>query len=128
MRELLIKFDGTEYRCRASYDVIMHVENKVILSELAGRLATGAASGNVPFSHIVWVMFCLLKAAGAPVLTADDVWEKTKANQLDQDTLQAVMFFIVGEVFGVGPEEELPGHDAEEDGDGKKPEAATPSR
>lgn len=103
MHEVLLEYSGVEYRCRVTYDVAMHIENKVVLTELAERVV----SGNTPNSHVVWCLYCLLRAAGAPVATAGDVWEEVKHDRVEHDTIVSVLHFIIEEVFGVGPTESL---------------------
>jgi hypothetical protein len=102
MRELLMKWGGSDYRCRVSHDVIMQIENKVTLQGLASKITSN--SDDIPTSHVAWVYYCLLKSAGAPV-TTDDVWLAVKDQKADPSTLEAVMGFIFAEVYGVGPED-----------------------
>lgn len=106
MRELMLKWDGTEYRCRISHDVVMHIENKLTIQSLGRRLAEGGAAGDVPTSHVAWLLFCVLRAAGAPV-TSEMVWETVRGNELDPETLTTVLSFVFEETYGVGPEEAL---------------------
>ena len=103
--ELRLKWKGVDLRCRTTMDVIMHIEDRVTLSELAHRSVTGAAKGAIPSSHIAWVMFCLLQSAGA-VCTLDDVWESVKSNETDVTELSKVIQFVISEVYGVGPEDD----------------------
>ena len=103
MNELLLKWDGKEYRCKVTHDLIMMIENKVVLQDLAMRFANGAQSGAVPTSHIAWLYYCVLRGAGAPV-TSDMVWDNVRQNEADQDSLNNVIQFLFAEVFGVGPE------------------------
>lgn len=107
MRELLLKWEGTEYRCRVTHDLIMQIENKVVLQELAQRLTNGAESLNFPMSHISWLFYCVLRSAGAPV-TTEGVWTTVRDNSTDPETLNTLIGFIYAEVYGVGPAEELP--------------------
>lgn len=104
MPELILNWKGKPYRCRTSMDVIMHIEDKVTLSELAFRAANGAQKGNVPMSHITWVMYCLLVGAGAAV-TLDRLWQSIKENETDIEDLTKVISFVIAEVYGVGPED-----------------------
>lgn len=102
MRELLMKWDGAEYRCRVTHDVIMQIENKVVLHDLAQKLTND--SNGVPTSHIAWVYYCLLKSSGAAV-DSESVWCAIKSSESDNATLEAVMGFIFAEVYGTGPED-----------------------
>ena len=119
MRELILSWRGEEYRCQITHDTIMHIENKVMLTEIAQRTMEGSADGNVPTSHIVWVFYCLLRSGGA-VVDREELWEMCKRGEIKNDTISEVMGFLIGEVFGVGPEdiESLP--ETEEGSDGKK--------
>lgn len=106
MRELLLEWGGQEYRCRPTYDVIMHIENRVNLAELGQRMAAGYEANNYPISHVSWLMYCLLKSGGAPA-TAEQVWDLVKSNKCPPDTLGKTIGFLIEEVFGIGPEEEI---------------------
>lgn len=112
---LLLSWRGVEYRCRTTLDVIMHIEDKVTLSQLAYRSVTGAQDGGIPSSHIAWVYYCLLRGAGAQ-LTPDDVWQHIKSDSSSVDQVAEVIRFVIAEVYGVGPEEP----DDIDTGDGEK--------
>jgi hypothetical protein len=120
VRELLIEFDGAEYRCRASYDVIMHVEDRVTLATLASRVAAGAQTGDVPMSHVAWVYYCLLHGAGAPV-AMQDVMDAVAEDKTTGESIQAVLAFILAEVFGTGPAETVQGVEEPDEAAVKKP-------
>lgn len=103
MPELIFKWDDADYRCRVTHDVIMHIENKVTLGELAQRVLTASIEGNhLPSSHISWIAYCLLKGAGAPV-TSEMVWEKMKTGE-QQEMGVNVVNFLMAEVYGIAPE------------------------
>jgi hypothetical protein len=120
MRELTLTYGGAEYRCRTTYDVLMHIEDRVTLATLAARVAAGAESGNVPMSHIAWVYFCLLQGGGAPV-AMQDVMDSVAQDKTTGTAIEAVLAFILAEVFGTGPAETVQGAE-EPDADAiKKP-------
>ena len=127
MRELVLEYDDVEYRCRVSYSVVMAIENKVTLTELADRVAAGAAQGNVPVSHVVWCLYCLLQGAGCAVATVDEVFERVKTDKVPQATIVTTLDFILREVFGVGPNETLPNADEVEPATAEKKTAMNTS-
>lgn len=102
--ELILKWRGVDYRCRATMDTIMHIEDKVTLSQLAYRSVTGAQNGGIPSSHVAWVYYCLLRGAGAQ-LSQEDVWQYVKTDSEAFNQIAEVIKFIIAEVYGVGPEE-----------------------
>lgn len=117
MPELLLTWNGIEYRCRTSFDVIMHIEQKIALGELASRAVDASVNGrHMPSSHIAWVFYCLLRGAGAPV-SQDDVWGKVKSGD-STATIVKVIEFIIAEVYGTSPAEKA--EDDEEGDDEKK--------
>lgn len=117
MPELILKWEGKDYRCRVTMDVIMHIENKITLGDLASRAMDASINGgHTPSSHISWVMYCLLVGGGASV-TADSVFAAIKSCKSGDSTEQAIIStvqFVIGEVYGTGPEE------PEEDSGGEK--------
>ena len=105
MRELLLKWEGVEYRCKVTHDLIMMIENKVVLQDLANRFVAGCDTGAFPTSHIAWLYYCVLKGSGAPV-TSEMVWDSIRSNKADSESLMNVINFLISEVFGAGPESE----------------------
>lgn len=101
---LLLSWKGAEYRCRTTMDVIMRIEDKVTLSELAQRAMSGSEKGVIPRSHFAWVMFCLLNSGGASV-TPEQVWESIKTGESTIEELLVVIQFVIAEVYGTGPED-----------------------
>lgn len=120
MRELTLTYSGTEYRCRTTYDVLMHIEDRVTLATLAARVAAGAESGNVPMSHVAWVYFCLLQGGGAPV-SPQDVMDAVAQDKTTGEAIESVLAFVLAEVFGTGPAETVQGAEEPDEGDIKKP-------
>ena len=120
MREFTLTYGGSEYRCRASYDVLMDIENKVIISSLAHRIFKGALNGEIPDSHVNWVLTCLLNGAGANV-DPQKLFDDVACGNVSDATITAAMHFIIGQVYNVGPVETMPNaEDFDEDVDGEK--------
>lgn len=106
MPGLTIEFSGSEYRCSASLNVIMQIEDKVVLSDIASRIQNAAVNGSgIPSSHIAWIVYCLLRGAGA-LVTSEQVWKAVTAGDIGDSTIIDVCRFIIAEVYGVGPENE----------------------
>ena len=102
---LTLTWGGVDYRCRTTMDVIMRIEDEVTLSELAFRINDAALNNKaIPSSHCTWVMYCLLKGAGATV-SKEAVWEAVKTGGVGQDVIIEVCKFIMAEVYGTGPDE-----------------------
>lgn len=118
MRELILTWKGEEYRCKVTHETIMHIEDKVILTQLAQRFAEGASEGHIPTSHIAWLYYCLLRSGGA-LVQQEEVWNLVKTNKTDPDTLNRVVSFLIEEVFGVVPDDMI------EDENAKKPDGVT---
>jgi hypothetical protein len=97
---LRISYEGTEYECRPDMRTLMMVEERVLLHKLASSITRGF--DEVPMTHLIWVMYCLLYCAGARV-TADDVREALLANKLDAGVVIDVAKWIVAEVYGPAP-------------------------
>jgi len=109
---LSVAFQGRHYDCRPTMRCLMLIENEVPLQRLA-RVIT-LHPDDIPISHICWVIYCLLKTAGAPV-EPDDVLAAIKNGDLPDDVSASVMRFVLAEVFGTGPEKPI-----ETGGDGSK--------
>lgn len=99
MPSLAITWDGKEYRCKATMDVLMHIEDKITISSLA----TKAASGDIPSVHVSWVFYCLLVGAGVQT-TPEAVWDAMKVGNMPTSEIVGVCTFLISEIYGVGPE------------------------
>lgn len=100
-----VTWQGRHYECRPTMRCVMLIENEVPLQRLARVIMT--TPQDIPISHICWVVYCLLKTAGAPV-EPDDVFEAMKNGELPDDTSADIMRFVMAEVFGTGPEKPAP--------------------
>lgn len=120
MRELTLTYNDVEYRCRTTYEVLMRIEDKVTLTALATRIADGAATGDVPVSHVTWVLYCLLESGGCRA-TRQDVFDAVAAGDVAQSDVEDVIGFVLAEVFGVGPSETMLGAEEPSEDDVKKP-------
>jgi hypothetical protein len=99
--ELYLTWDDVEYRCRINMDMLTQIEQRVALQALARDIVFDA--NNVKVSNVAWVIYCLLRAAGAPV-TADDIWQGMKSDALSDEDVSSVMKFVITEIYGGGPE------------------------
>ncbi len=108
-----VAWQGRHYECRPTMRALMLIENEVPLQRLARIIATDPK--NIPISHICWVVYGLLKAAGATI-EPDDVLEAVKRGELPDSTSADIMRFVLAEVFGTGPENPV-----KPDGSKKKP-------
>lgn len=99
--ELVVSFGGTEYRCAVTFEVMAHIEQRVVLQQLAETITS--APEELKHTEVVWLFYCLLHAAGCAA-TPNEVWQAVRAAELGEDQIAAVMGFVVGEVYGVGPE------------------------
>lgn len=115
--ELYLTWRDTEYRCRVNMDVLTQIEQRVALQKLAQDIVFDAA--NIKVSHVAWVIFCILRGAGASV-TADEVWQAMKDNQLSDKDVADVMQYVIAEIFGSGPEKTGKKQKAQAKGKGKK--------
>jgi len=111
-RTLVIEWDGEEYRCLPDFAVLMRIEERVLLHQLASTIVLDAAK--IPPTHLQWVMYCLLHAAGATLvdqrgraraITAEDVHEAVKHGRLPISAMSDVATWLVSEVFGTGPDD-----------------------
>ena len=109
-----VAWKGRHYECRPTMRALILIENEVPLQRMA-RVITKDPR-DIPISHICWVMYGLLKAAGAPV-EPDDVLELVKNGELTEETSANVIRFVLAEVFGTGPEQPV----KSEGGSKKKP-------
>lgn len=110
--EVRLTWGGQEYACRPDMRTLMMIEEQVLLHKLASKIIRGA--DEIPSSHLVWVIYCLLFQAGARV-TADEVYQATFDGALGADTMLDVASWIVAEVYGVTPK-----HREEDDEDAEK--------
>lgn len=104
--ELELSWDGATYRCRPTFDCLAQIEQKVALQRLAYVVAFDR--DNIPMTHISWVMYCLLKDAGAPV-TPDGVWNAIRTQDISTGDLSDVMRFVIQETYGVSAESQPQG-------------------
>lgn len=100
--EIRITWGGEEYACRPTMRVLMMVEEQVLLHKLASRIIRGA--DEIPTTHLIWVIYCLLYNAGARC-TADDVHEACMDGRLNADVMLSVAEWIVAEVYGARPKD-----------------------
>jgi len=116
---LEIEWKGEEYRCYPSMRCLMMIEERVTLHRLAERLISGGE--NVPTTHLLWCVVCLLKCAGARVRD-EDVMAASKDGSLPPETLLNVAKWLIAETYGTGPEpvedDELEKEDEDEPGKG----------
>lgn len=98
--QLRISYGGTEYACRPDMRTLMMIEERVLLHKLASALVRGF--DEVPATHLIWVVYCLLFCAGARV-TADEVRQNIIAGHMDAKTLAEVVQWIISEVYGPAP-------------------------
>lgn len=61
--ETVVTWQGVDYTCKATFDLINSIENKVSL----GRLISRVADNDIPLSHLSLVLGTLLRAAGCRV-------------------------------------------------------------
>lgn len=99
--ELFLTWEGREYRCRPTMDVVTHIEQRVPLQKLAFTVVRDPES--VPISHVAWVIYCLLHGAGAPC-SADQVWQAMRTQELSTQDVTATLQYVIQEIYGVGPE------------------------
>lgn len=110
-RTVTIQWRGREYVCRPTFEALMRIEERVPIHVLAGRVQTNPTG--IPWTHVQWVLYCLLHAAGAQAeddgvlrpISAPDVFEDAASGGLDLSELSKVVLWLLGHVFGVGPKE-----------------------
>lgn len=114
--ELRLTWEGREYSCRPDMRALVMIEERVLLHQLARKVLSGA--DQIPMTHLVWVVYCLLYTAGARC-TADDVYEAVSTERLSAETMMLVAQWIVEEVYGPGPRK----REEDEEPEPGKPEA-----
>lgn len=62
---MTVAWKGRQYECRPTMRCLMTIENEVPLQRLAKVITLNP--DNIPISHICWVIYGLLKHAGAPI-------------------------------------------------------------
>jgi hypothetical protein len=76
-RELTISWRGEEYKFVPSMQLMRSIEETVSFPDIASR----TAEGKPPFSHISFVVWKMLKAAGAKVTEGDVYFEISSGKQ-----------------------------------------------
>lgn len=110
-REVTIKWEGAEYQVVPSMRVLRQIEsNGISLTDIAFRTSKGSA----PVSHIAYVLSVLLKSAGAPRASEDEVYAAIMTGS-ERDATQLVSAVL--EAFNPAPND-----------DGKKPAARQSGR
>lgn len=91
-KEIMLKWNGAEYRVTPTMRVINSIENEVSLALLAYRVQ----SGNPPLSHLATVIAHLLRAAGASVQD-DEVYQEIMTG--DAESVQGLTATVLEGVF-----------------------------
>lgn len=102
--QLFLTWNGQEYACAVTMQVRMQIEQNVLLHKLAATVFADPTCNSVPGSHVAWVIFCLLRGAGAPVASSQQVYDAMEAEQLSAEDISAVLEFAIAETWGSGPE------------------------
>lgn len=72
-RDVVLNWHGTEYTVTPTLRLLRRIENNdVSLTDIAVRTARGQA----PISHIAYVLSVLLKEAGAPHCSEEEVYQE----------------------------------------------------
>lgn len=110
---LRISYGGVEYECTPDMRALMMIEERVLMHKLASAIVRGP--NEIPATHLIWVVYCLLYCAGCRC-TADDVREASIEGTLSAETLVEVARWLIAEVYGPAPRKS---EDDEEDEPGK---------
>jgi len=96
--ELQLEWKDERFRCRATFDVLAQIEQKVALQKLAYTIVYDR--DQVPMTHVAWVFYCLLHNAGANC-TPEQVWDGIRKGSVGTDELSSVMRFVIQETYEI---------------------------
>lgn len=102
-KDILMEWKGVEYTVKPSMRLMQDIEQKFSISRVAHRIT----QGDVPLSHMAYIVGTMLRSAGADV-TDDDVFSELMLGdaQVVQDMVIALIsaaFPFVGEAQGNEP-------------------------
>lgn len=88
-REVQMEWRGETYTVTPTYLLVQEIEQRVSIASLASRIT----AGDVPLSHIAFVVAKLLAAAGAKVLP-EDVYQDL-ATVADVKTIRQIVSIVM---------------------------------
>lgn len=101
------EWNGETISFAPTHDLYMQIEDRVSFARLASAFANTAVGGggDIPLSHVSWVLFCVLRHARQQVANPMDVLQAMQSNAINWG---AVLGALIGAFYGALPAKAKP--------------------